>query len=506
MIILNGVDLTLEQLIRITRNYEKVSICKDNIEKVNEAHLFVRDIVENEKKVYGITTGFGKLSDVVINKKDTALLQRNLLISHACGVGDILEEDIVRGMMVLRVNALIKGFSGIRIEVINKLVEMLNKRVYPVVYEKGSLGASGDLAPLAHMSLPLIGLGEVIYNNIVYKTKDAFNLIGIDYLDSLYAKEGLSLINGTQFMTSIGAHTLFDAYKLFRISNLSLSMTLEALEGIKDAFDPLINMLRTHTGQSVVSQDVLSNVEGSLLVSNQGVKRVQDAYSLRCSMQVHGASFDSLEFVREKIEIEMNSVTDNPLIFVKDNKVISAGNFHGEPIAQSFDLMSIALSELANIAERRLERLVNPALSNGLPPFLVNNAGLNSGFMIVQYTAAALVSENKVLSHPASVDSIPSSGNQEDHVSMGSIGVVKARKVLENTRKVIGLELFTACQGYDFKEEKQLGVNTKKLYEVIRKYIPFINDDDLMYYHMHEIEKMIIDDRIYNYVFGGNDE
>ncbi len=501
MITLNGSGLNLEKFIRISRFKEEVCIGDEQIKLVNKAHRYVKHVVDSEKPVYGINTGFGKLSDVPVGKKDVSKLQENLLKSHACGVGSPLSDEIVRGMMLLRVNALIRGNSGIRIQVLEKLVEMLNKDVCPVVFEKGSLGASGDLAPLSHMSLPIIGLGECYYKGKRMSTNEAFIKAEILPLENLKAKEGLSLINGTQAMTSIGAFALYDAMKLSKLSNISLSLTMEALRGIIDAFDDRVHQVRGHKGQIKAAAEVRDILKGSSNITKQGEERVQDAYSIRCAPQVHGATIDALDFIKEKIEIEMNAVTDNPIIFADDEIAISAGNFHGQPLALVFDYLGIAIAELANISERRLERLVNPALSNGLPPFLVTHPGINSGFMIVQYSAASLVSENKVLAHPASVDSIPSSANQEDHVSMGTIGARKAGSILENARKVIAMEIFTACQAIDLNGNLKLGNKTIKAYNKIREYIPFINDDEIMYHHIHTCEDLVVSDELYDYIF-----
>ena len=491
MVRLNGNGLSLERFMKVVRDFETVVISEEQQALVRDANQLVRKIVEDEQPVYGINTGFGKLADVPINKCDTATLQENLLKSHACGVGEPLSEEIVRGMMLLRINALVRGNSGIRLKVVEKLVEMLNKQVHPVVFEKGSLGASGDLAPLSHMSLPIIGLGECFVDGERMTTQRAFTIKNIDAIPHLEAKEGLSLINGTQAMTSIGAIALFDAFRLASLANVSLAMTMEATGGIIDAYDPRVHKVRGHLGQIAVAAEVLKHLKGSRHVTRQGEARVQDAYSIRCAPQVHGATIDALLFIREKVEIEMNAVTDNPILFTEDGAAISAGNFHGQPLALPFDYLGIALSELANISERRIERMVNPALSNGLPPFLVKNPGLNSGFMIVQYSAASLVSENKVLAHPASVDSIPSSANQEDHVSMGTIGARKAYDILKNARRVVAMELMTACQAIDLKPHMALGRDTEKAYNEIRKHVPFVEDDEIMYHHIHKMEQLL---------------
>jgi histidine ammonia-lyase len=399
-------------------------------------------------------------------------------------------------MLLLRINALIKGMSGIRLEVIEKMVEFLNKRLTPVVFSKGSLGASGDLAPLSHMALPIIGLGEVFYQGERLDAVLGLKRAGITPLKSLKAKEGLSLINGTQAMTSVGAFALLEAKNLIDLSMYGLAFTMQALEGIDEVFNDKIHKARNQIGQIKVSKAMLEILSESRLTTKQGEKRVQDGYSLRCSPQVIGASLDAVEYCQNVIEREMNAVTDNPIVFVEDDKVISAGNFHGQPIALAMDLLGIAVSELANISERRLERMVNASLSNGLPPFLVKNPGINSGFMIVQYSAASLVSENKVLAHPASVDSIPSSANQEDHVSMGTIGARKALEIAKNTRYVLSMEILTALQAIDFRNSDLLSPKTKQVYDYIRNSIHFIEDDVIMYEIIHKITDLISSNEI----------
>ena len=489
-ILLDGNNLTLDQFIDVTRFNKKVELSSEAIEKVNKARALVDKFVNENKVVYGITTGFGKFSDVVITGEEIKTLQRNLIISHSCGVGISLDEEIVRGIMILRANALAKGYSGIRLSTLNTLIEMLNKGVHPIVPEKGSLGASGDLAPLSHMVLVMIGEGEAIFKGTRMSGKEAMDKAGIATVE-LVAKEGLALINGTQVMASIGAHTIYDAINLSKTADIAASLTVEALNGITDAFDAKVHMVRGHEGQINTGKNLLSILDGSKMTSRQGELRVQDAYSLRCTPQVHGASKDCFKFVKEKVEIEMNAATDNPLIFVDEEEVISGGNFHGQPLALPFDFLAIGLAELANISERRLERLVNPALSNDLPAFLVENGGVNSGYMIVQYAAAALVSENKILAHPASVDSIPSSANQEDHVSMGTIGARKAREILGNARKVLAMEILGACQGIDLRENKGLGIGTTEAYNVIRDQITKVEDDRIMYIDINACEDIV---------------
>ncbi|EOD01666.1 histidine ammonia-lyase [Caldisalinibacter kiritimatiensis] len=479
IVTIDGNNLTIEDVINVARYNYRVELTEEAVEKVKRSRQYVDQIVEKEEIVYGITTGFGKFSDTVISKEDTKKLQRNLIVSHACSVGRPLDEEIVRAVMLLRANALAKGFSGIRLKTLNILIDMLNKGVHPVIPEKGSLGASGDLAPLAHMVLVMIGEGEAFYKGNRVSGKEAMESANIQTVE-LTSKEGLALINGTQIMTAIAALTVYDAKNLLKLADISAALTLEGLKGIITAFDERVHKVRNHRGQMKVASNIKRLCKSSELITKQGELRVQDAYTLRCIPQIHGASKDAVEYVINVINTEINSATDNPLVFEEDRKVISGGNFHGQPVALAMDFLSIALAEIANVSERRIERLVNPQLSK-LPAFLAKNGGLNSGFMIAQYSAASLVSENKVLCHPASVDSIPSSANQEDHVSMGTIAARKAKEVLYNTTNVLAIELMTAAQAIDFQSNKTLGKGTKTAYEVIRNHVSFIEEDRIMY-------------------------
>lgn len=496
---IDGHHLTLENVINVARYKQRVTLSKEAVLKISAAEEMVKDFVERGKVSYGITTGFGKFSDSLISKEDTPLLQRNLIISHAVGIGEIFSEEVVRAMMLLRLNSLSQGFSGIRLSTMNTLLEMLNKDIYPVVFSKGSLGASGDLCPLAHMALVLIGEGEAVVEGKRIRGSKAMEIAGIKPVE-LAAKEGLSLINGTQAMCAVGCITLYDALYASKTADIALSLTMEALHGIKDAFDPRIQAVRPHIGQIDTAENVLSLLKNSKRITNQGVERVQDAYTLRCAPQVHGACKDAFAHVLSKLEIEINSVTDNPILFVEDEYAISGGNFHGESVAMAFDYLGIAIAELANISERRIERLVNPALNNGLPAFLTPKGGLNSGFMIVQYSAASLVSENKVLAHPASVDSIPSSANQEDHVSMGTIAARKANQILQHTQSVLAMELLLAAQAIDLGEDKPLGIGSQIAYDRIRKDIPFFEEDTIFYPYIHKLTSMIESGEIVNKV------
>ena len=495
-LLIGNKKLTLEDLINVTRNEYEVKISDEAKERIAIARELVDKYVDEGKVSYGITTGFGKFSDSIISKEETATLQRNLIISHACGVGNPLPIDQARGVMLLRVNNLIQGHSGIRQKVVSLLVEMINKGVTPYIPEKGSLGASGDLAPLSHMVLVMLGLGKAYFKGELYSGEEALKHAGIKPIKNLSSKEGLALINGTQVMTSIGAHTVYDAINLMKHLDVAASLSMEALNGIICAFDPKIQEVRGHLGQINTAKNVIKILKNSTSITKQGELRTQDPYSLRCIPQIHGASKDALNYIRDKVEIEMNAVTDNPIIFPEENEVLSGGNFHGQPMALPFDFLGIALSEMANISERRLERLVNPSLNNGLPAFLVENGGVNSGFMIVQYSAASLVSENKVLAHPASVDSIPSSANQEDHVSMGTIAARKANEILGNVRKVIAMEILAACQAIDLRNIKKLGKGTNEAHTLVREIVEFYDKDRVMYIDIEKVEELIKTNKI----------
>ena len=475
--------LTLEDLINITRKGYKIEISEKAYERVAAARELVDRYVKEKKVSYGITTGFGKFSDTVISEEETGVLQKNLIMSHSCGVGNPLPVDMAKGIMLLRI---------VRKIVLDTLVDMLNKDVTPFIPEKGSLGASGDLAPLSHMVLVMLGMGKAYVNGELLDGAEAMKKAGVPILEELSSKEGLALINGTQVMTSIGAHVTYDAINLMKHLDIAGALTMEALNGITCAFDSRVHEVRGHQGQIKTAENFRNILAESKCTTKQGEMRTQDPYTLRCIPQIHGASKDALEYVREKVEIEMEAVTDNPIIFCDTDDVISGGNFHGQPMALPFDFLGIAISEMANVSERRIERLVNPSLNCGLPAFLVENGGVNSGFMIVQYSAASLVSENKVLAHPASVDSIPSSANQEDHVSMGTIAARKAGEILKNARKVIAMEILSACQGIDLKKvNKNLGLGTEKAYTAVREIVSYYDKDRVMNIDINAVETLI---------------
>ena len=495
MIELNGITLTIEEVARVAREREAAELSQEACEAVNLSRAHVEAMLKSGEAVYGLTTGFGKFSDTRIADEDTAELQRNLIVSHACGTGEALPSEVVRGVMLLRLNALVSGFSGIRLSTMETLLKMLNAGVHPVIPEKGSLGASGDLVPLAHMVLPMIGLGQAEYRGEILAGGEAMRRAGIPTIQ-LAAKEGLALINGTQVMTAIGALCVFDAVQLSKNADIIASLTCEAQSCITKAFDPRVHQLRGHAGQIACAENLRNILKDSQLSGENIPGKVQDAYSIRCIPQIHGASRDAIEYVYNAVSREINAVTDNPLIFPKEGDVISGGNFHGQPMALAFDFLAIALAEYANVSERRTERLVNPALNNHLPAFLAPNGGLNSGFMIAQYAAAALVSENKVLAHPASVDSIPSSANQEDHVSMGTIAARKAVEILKNAQRVLAIELFAAGQATGLIGQEKLAPATHAAYDVLRAEVPLVERDILMYEQMQKCERIVIDNRL----------
>ncbi|MCL1999203.1 MAG: histidine ammonia-lyase [Turicibacter sp.] len=497
-IVITGENLTLDDLIAVARGGATATLSAAAKTAINKSRDYVDELVRAERVVYGITTGFGEFSKVSIANNQTESLQKNLIVSHACGTGDHLPSDCVRAIMLLRVNALSKGFSGIRLSTVESLLAMLNTGVIPAIPEKGSLGASGDLAPLSHMVLPLIGLGEAYFQGELLSGAAALERTGLTPV-VLTSKEGLALINGTQVMTAIGALTLYDTLNLLKLADITSALTSEALRGLTDAYLADIHAIRPHQGQMDTAANLLTLLKGSQRTTKSGQIRVQDAYSLRCVPQIHGASKDAVKYVKTKVDIEMNSVTDNPIILAEQDLAISGGNFHGQPMALAFDFLAIALSELANVSERRIERLVNPALSGGLPAFLTKQGGLHSGLMIAQYTAAALVSENKVLAHPASVDSIPSSAGQEDHVSMGTIAARKAREVCFNVKRVLAIELFAAAQAIDLEvpgAEKGLAAGTETAYRLIREICPVLNEDRELYRDFDKVADLIDSGRV----------
>ncbi len=546
-IVIDGRHLNLDDLVAVARGAAPVSLAPEARARVEVARRIVDQALAGGKVVYGVTTGFGRFSDVVLPPGEARTLQRNLILSHAAGVGPPFASDEVRGMLLLRANALAQGHSGVRPLIVETLIEMLNRGVVPIVPQQGSLGASGDLAPLAHLALVMIGegwamttgrpaggLGDLAGPHGPIPGRQAMMAAGLELL-VLEAKEGLALINGTQAMTATLGLALADAFLLADAATVAAALSLEALRGIVDAFDPRLAAVRPHPGQALVSSKVRDLIRGSRYVTRSGELRVQDAYCLRCVPQVHGAALDALTWAARVVETEMNSVTDNPLVFPAAEAggfapgeggpdgmvpgaaggaaaagtagdIISGGNFHGEPVAFAGDLAGIAIAELASISERRTARLIDPNFSAGLPAFLTQRGGLNSGLMIVQYTAAALVSENKILASPASVDSIPSSAGQEDHVSMGTIAARMARDIVANTARVIACELLAAAQAIDLRgglekvaepgsDPKRLaaplGEGTRPHYLRIRAVSPFVGDDRSLAGDIERVAAMI---------------
>jgi histidine ammonia-lyase len=475
---LTGDDLTVEHVWSVAVDGTPAGLAERAREKMRAAREVVVAAAHGDREhTYGINTGFGRFVSKSIPEELTQELQLRLLRSHACGVGEPYPDEIVRAAMLLRANALAKGCSGARVETVELLVECLNRGVLPVVPSRGSVGASGDLAPLAHLALPLVGEGEAWVDGERLPGSDALARVGLESIE-LRAKEGLSLVNGTQFMAAFGALGLVRARRLAHAADLACALSLEALQGSRTSFHPEIHALRGLKGQADSAANVLRLLEDSAIIeAHRWCDKVQDAYSLRCAPQVHGASRDLLDYVAYTVETELNAATDNPLVLVDEGLLVSNGNFHGQPVAFALDALAIAVAELANISERRVERLVNPALSGGLPPFLAPNGGLNSGFMIPQYVAAALVSENKVLAHPASVDSIPTSAGQEDHVSMGNTAGLKAWQVLANAEAALAIELLAGAQGVEFLAPLEPGIGVRAVRSAVRELSARLGDD-----------------------------
>jgi histidine ammonia-lyase len=471
---LTGNDLRIEDVWEVAVHRAPVALADDARARMDAARALVEDSAEH---TYGVNTGFGRFVSETIPEEQAEELQLRLLRSHACGVGEPYPADVVRAAMLLRANALAKGFSGARVATVELLIECLNRGVLPRVPSRGSVGASGDLAPLAHLALPLVGEGQAWFEGALRPGADALAAAGLEPV-RLGAKEGLSLINGTQFMAAMGALALVRAWRLARVADLACALSLEALQGSRTSFHPAIHEARPLRGQVDSAGNIRRLLEGSAIIeSHRWCDKVQDAYSLRCAPQVHGASRDLLAHVEATVAIELNAATDNPLVLVSEGIVVSNGNFHGQPLAFGLDVLAMAVSELASISERRVERLVNPSLSEGLPPFLTVEGGLNSGFMIPQYVAASLVSENKSLCHPASVDSIPTSAGQEDHVSMGNASGLKALQVLENSERALAIELLAGAQGVEFLAPLEPGPGVRATHDAVRELSERVRDD-----------------------------
>ncbi len=491
-IVLDGSSLTIAQVAQIARDTATtVTIADEAIDRMRASRAVIEDWVERGEVVYGVTTGFGEFANVVIDREHLERLQENLIRSHAVGAGENITPDVMRAMMALRINALAKGYSGIRIETVATLVEMLNRNIVPVSPAQGSVGSSGDLVQLSHLILAAMGEGRVWKDGSPVPSGPVLAEAGIRPLH-LAAKEGLALINGTQMMASFGTLALDEAERLARTADVIAALSVEALKGTDRAFDHRLHAVRPHPGQIATASNLRDLMAGSEIRESHRYDddRVQDAYSLRCIPQIHGASRDAIAYVRRVLEIEINSATDNPLIFAETHEPIEGGNFHGQPLALALDFLAIAAAELASVSERRSERMVNGALSR-LPRFLTTNGGLNSGYMIAQYTAASIVSENKVLAHPASVDSIPTSANQEDHNSMGSIAAQKALKVVRNLESVLAVEFVCAVQGIDFHAPLKCGAGTAPVHALLRSRVPHLKEDRVIYEDLLAAQELI---------------
>lgn len=497
-VIIDGESLTFKNIIDVARNDAKVKISEKAITKVMQARAVLEKLARKQKPIYGVTTGFGALGNVSIPPEDISQLQLNLIRSHSSGVGNPLTREVTRALMLLRANTLAKGFSGVRLQILETLVQMLNKGIHPVIPEKGSVGASGDLAPLSHMVLVMLGEGKAEYKGAVMSGKDAMKKASIKPVQ-LDLKEGLALNNGTQMMTAIAALSIHDAETLVQTAEVAAALSIEALRGIIDAFDPRIHNIRPHKGQIESARNLRDLLSGSVLAktSDESVmenKYPQDPYSLRCIPQVIGCVRDAIEYVKRIIQVEINSATDNPLVFPEDEQCLSGGNFHGQPISIAMDHLSVALTIMGNFSERRIARIMDENLSRGLPPFLIPNEskqGLQSGFMTLQITAAALASENKSTAHPASVDSIPTSANFEDFVSMGPVAARKALQILRNTQIIVAIELLCAAQGIEFRGTNKLGKQTRVAYFLIREKVAPLKEDRVLLDDIESIVELI---------------
>ncbi len=495
---IDGHSLTIADVIRVASDPDiQVCVAAEAIPNIDRAAKAVQEYVAQGKIAYGITTGFGAFKDRLIPVKDVEKLQENILLSHAVGTGALLDEKTVRAMILIRANTLTQGHSGICLSTVQAMLDLLNHNIIPLIPSKGSLGASGDLAPLAHMSLPLIGRGEVFCHGKRIPSAEALKEAGLSPI-TLSAKEGLALTNGTTLMTALGCFAVADAINLIHSANTAAALTLEAQNGTLRAFDAHIHEHRPQDCQIETAAEMRALLKGSSFTRPDDPRNIQDAYTLRCIPQVHGAVHSAILYAQKVINIELNAVTDNPLLFFDRDEpyVISGGNFHGEPLALALDFLAIALTDLGNMSERRIAKLVdNRSDINPYPPFLTDRGGLNSGFMLLQYTAAALASENKTLSHPSSTDTIPSSGNVEDHVSMGANSALHALEVIKNLTTIIAVEILSACQALDFRLQKDghaaLGAGTGKAYRIVRDQIPFIPEDTYLKPHLEKINQLV---------------
>ncbi len=516
-VIIDGNSLTIEDVVLVARGSVEdgehrcphVEISEEAKKKVKDSRAVVDHIVEQGLVRYGITTGFGQFQNSkILTPEDAELLQRNIALSHSAGVGDLFPIEIVRAIMFLRANTLAKGYSGVRLETLQLLIDMLNKGIYPVIPEQGSVGASGDLAPLAHMTASMIGHGSAVFGGEVYNSADALRKVGLEPIVLSY-KEGLALTNGTQVMTAIGVLAYHDACRLVTTADIALSLTVQAVLGHTSPFMEFIHEARPYPGQQKAAKNMRQLCEGSMVLNlseNQAPEKrkesVQNSYSIRCAPQVHGAAWTNLSFIRQVLEIEINSATDNPLISIELGDSFSGGNFHGQPISQVMDFLKITMAEIGSISERRTFKLIDENHNGGLPECLIEpkgKSGLNSGFMIAQYTAAALVSENKVLCHPASVDSIPTASDSEDHVSMGPVAARQAREIIGNVTNVLAIEFLCACQAMDLRIKtgfKDFSGAAMKIRDEVRKFVPYLEQDEMLSDKISAVRKLISSNKI----------
>ena len=474
---------SLSEIYELSKGGQKISLSSELIKRISDCRNYLDRRMENQKEpIYGITTGFGSLCNVTVDKNQLSQLQKNLVMSHACGIGEEVPSEIVRLMLLLKIKSLSYGYSGVRLETVNRLVDMYNEEVIPVVYQQGSLGASGDLAPLANMSLPLLGMGEVWYKGDRRDSASVNAIFGWKPLE-LASKEGLALLNGTQFMLAYSIWNFMKAKKLTEMADLIASLSLEAFDGRVEPFTEGVHAIRAHKGQIETAANIRKMLEGSEIASRYKA-HVQDPYSFRCVPQVHGATKDALKYIENAFETELNSATDNPTILPDEDIIVSAGNFHGQPLALPLDMLSIAMAEIGSISERRTYQLISG--KRGLPSFLVAHPGLNSGFMIPQYAQASVVSQNKQLATPACIDTIDSSQGQEDHVSMGANAATKCYKVVDNVEKILAIELMNAAQAFEFRRPLKSSDIIENLIAKYRKIVPFIEEDEVMYTHMQK--------------------
>lgn len=492
-IYLDGDHLTIEDVHKIARLDNPVQIKDESRIKIKSCRELLLKLVEKNIAIYGVTTGIGELASVRVSPEQSKELQKRIVFSHSAGTGVPECIDVVKAALVLRVNTLSKGYSGVTELLVDTLIEMINKNVIPLVYEKGSVGTSGDLSPLSQIGEVVMGYGQAYYKGELLPGAEALKRAGIKPVELTY-KEGLGVINGSQMMTGKLALLVNDAQNILKNALIASSMSIEALRAVESAFDDMVHQVRPFDGQISVAANIRKLIKDSEIIKNKTGK-VQDGYSIRCTPQIIGPSLDAVCYVRKQVEKEMNSAADNPLFFTKEGVYKAAGNFHGQNIAMAADFFGIAMSEIADLSERHINRMLNPVLSNGLPDFLVEGKGLNSGLMVAQYTAAALVSENKVLSHPASVDSISVSADQEDHVSMGPIGVRKAKEILDNVAAVLAIEMMSASQAFDFRKQKP-GAGTGAAYNVIREKVEFLSDDKPLHPDIKSIKELITSGKI----------